>query len=334
MPIIGIETLLYGVDDVDRCNAFFEDFGLPLTEKSSSHGRFQLPEGSTVDIRHISDADLPKSEVVGTGVREVIWGVDTPQSLEALVTRVSSLVAVRRDDDGTAHFLTPCGLAMGLRLFHRRPVVTAPDPLNSPGSVTRLNRPRRWWTRARPKVIAHVVFAVKDFDQSHLFFRDYLDFRLSDYQREYGTYLRAAGSGNHHNLFLVNANLPMPGFDGNVRFHHSNFGVEDIDEIMVGANYMTRRGWDPSHFGLGRHRIDSALFYYLPCPTGGEAEYGCDGDQLDDSWIPRDWEVPTFAYVSFLHNLPEFLDVEPAWTVKFLEGSVPDGTAYPKRNAV
>ena len=108
--------------------------------------------------------------------------------------------------------------------------------------------------------------------------------------------------------------------DGTLRFHHANFGVEDIDEIMVGANHMVRKGWPPSHQGLGRHRIDSALFYYLPCPAGGEAEYGADADAVDDSWIPRHWTNPLFAYAHFVSNLPPCLLDEPSWDFRYLTG--------------
>jgi len=331
MSIIGVETLIYGVDKVGHCTDFFDDFGLPLVQRSADHSTFRLDEGSNVIIRSIDDPALPRSAIVGTGVREVIWGVDSMSSLEALVERVRQDVPVRRDADGTAHFLTPCGLPMGLRVFAKKSVVTAPDPINSPGRVNRLNQHRRWRTRARPKVINHVVFAVKDFDASLAFFRDRLDFRLSDTQRGYGIYMRCDGSNNHHSLFLLNANLSLPGLDGNVRFHHVNYGVEDIDEIMVGANYMQRRGWAKSRLGLGRHRIDSALFFYLPCPTGGEAEYGADGDVLDDNWIPRDWVEPGFGYIFFVHDMPAFLETEPAWNVKYLDGSVPDGRPIERR---
>lgn len=331
MAIIGIETLIYGVDDVTHCTDFFDDFGLPLVERSATRAAFRLAEGSNVIIRPNDDPSLPDSAIVGTGVREVIWGVDTAANLEALVERVAQDMAVARDPDGTAHFLTPCGLPMGLRIFDKKTVVTAPDPINSPGRVNRLNTHRRWRTRARPKVINHVVFAVKDYAATFAFMRDRLDFRLSDTQKGYGIYTRCDGVGNHHSLFLLNADLELPGLDGNVRFHHVNYGVEDIDEIMVGANHMHRRGWAKSHLGLGRHRIDSALFFYLPCPTGGEAEYGADGDVLDDGWIPRDWAEPSFGYIFFVHNMPAFLETEPAWEVKYLDGAVPDGTPLEKR---
>jgi len=82
------------------------------------------------------------------------------------------------------------------------------------------------------------------------------------------------GAQQHHNIFFLDARLPFPGFDGQPRFNHANFGVEDIDEIMVGANHMERCGWPSRYLAWAVTRIDSALFFYLPCPTGGEAEYG------------------------------------------------------------
>ncbi|MCS0631203.1 VOC family protein [Telluria mixta] len=328
MAIVGIETLTYGVENVQECTRFFTDFGLPLVSSSETEAEFRLEEGSRVRIFDLNDNRLPQSSLVGPGVREVIWGVDSEEALHALVANLRSDRTVTVDDDGTAHFLTDCGLAFGLRLFTKKQVVNSPDPVNAPGVVNRLNTHRKWRTRARPKAIQHVVFAVKDFQKTYEFMRTRLHFRLSDYQRTFGVYLRAEGSNSHHNLFLLNASLPFPGMDGQPRFHHANFGVEDIDEIMVGANYMERQGWPKSHLGLGRHRVDSALFFYLPCPTGGEAEYGTDGDFLDDSWVPREWPVPLFGYAHFVHNLPGWLAEQPEWQVKYLPtGDLPHDAA-------
>ena len=323
MAIQGIESLHYGVDDVATCTRFFTDFGLPLLDSSGEVSRFRLPEGSSVVIRRLQDPALPASSVIGAGVREVIWAVDTAQSLEDIAKSLSADREVRRDADGTAHFLTDFGIAMGLRVFTKTPVVTAPDPVNSPGRVNRLNTHRKWRLRAAPKVISHVVFCVPEYLKAAQFMRDRLNFRLSDSQRGFGEYLRAEGSNNHHSLLLLNASAPFPGMDGRHHFHHANFGVEDIDEMMIGANHMTRCGWEPSHLGLGRHRIDSALFYYLPSPAGGEAEYGTDSDMIDDSWVPRDWIEPLFGFSHFVHNLPPFLNRAPEWKVAYLTGMEP-----------
>jgi catechol 2,3-dioxygenase-like lactoylglutathione lyase family enzyme len=323
MAILGIESLIYGVGDVEKSHRFFEDFGLRRAAMSTDIGRFDLAEGSHILIRHRGDPALPQSAVVGDGVREVIWGIDTEAALEALVAGLSTDRKVDRHANGTARFLTDFGIAMGIRVWVKKPVLSAPDPLNAPGSIRRLNQQRKWRLRAYPKTIAHVVFAVPDYEAGYAFMRDRLGFRLSDNQRGFGMYLRADGANNHHNLLLLNAKAPFPGMDGMHRFHHANFAVEDIDEIMVGANHMVRCGWEPSHLGLGRHRIDSALFYYIPCPAGGEAEYGADADYVDDSWVPRVWHAPLFAYAHYVHNLPPFLMKPPAWDFSHITGIEP-----------
>ncbi|NBB13094.1 VOC family protein [Pseudomonas sp. SLFW] len=323
MAIIGIESLVYGVEDLSESTRFFEDFGLPLIHQDTDSSLFRLEEGSHVVLRLLGDPSLPASSVIGSGVLETIWGVDSRASLEALAQQLGRDRDLRFDADGTVHFQTDCGLAMALRVYSRKTVLTAPDALNSPGRINRLNQHRKWRLRARPKVIQHVVFAVQDYEKTFAFMKERLGFRLSDHQRTFGIYARADGANNHHNIFFLNANLPFGGNVGEVRFHHANFGVEDIDELMVGANYMERKGWEKSHFGLGRHRIDSGLFYYVPCPAGGEAEYGADADYVDDNWIPRDWEEPTFGFAHYVHNIPPFLKEEPGWVVKYLEGSVP-----------
>jgi catechol 2,3-dioxygenase-like lactoylglutathione lyase family enzyme len=329
MAILGIDTLVYGVDDVKSSTRFFEDFGLRLEESNAEESRFVLPEGSHVVLRPLNHPSLPQSTVQGAGVREVIWGVDSAHSVDTLARGLGVDRKMQRDEDGTVHFVTDFGSAMGVREFTKRPVVTAPDALNSPGRVNRLNQHRKWRLRAYPKVIAHVVFQVPSYHEAAQFMIERLGFKLSDSQRGFGEYLRADGSNSHHTLLLLNADAPIPGMDGKHRFHHANFGVEDIDEIMVGANHMTRCGWEPSHLGLGRHRIDSALFYYLPCPAGGEAEYGADADCLDDSWVPREFVEPLFAYSHFVHNLPPFLMQNPEWNFKYLTGIAPsDGGGH------
>lgn len=322
MAILGIESLVYGVEDVALSQRFFEDFGLTLEASTKAEARFRLPEGSLVVIRAQDDPNLPPSPIEGPGVRQVIWGVDGEAALERLAVDLARDCDARRDADGTIYFRPEFGIPMGLRIFRKQPVLCAPEPSNAPGRTVRLNQHRRWRTRAYPKGISHVVFAVPDFERGTAFMRERLGFRLSDEQVGFGMYLRADGNNNHHNLLLLNASAPLPGMDGKLRFDHANFAVEDLDEIMIGANHMDRRGWEPSHFGLGRHRIDSALFYYLPCPAGGEAEYGADSDCVDDAWVPRRWPDPLFAYAHFVHKLPPFLRQPPNWNIEYMTDMV------------
>lgn len=322
MAILGIECLTYGVDDLAKSRQFFEDFGLVLESADDRAVTFRLPEGSRVVLKPCGDPSLPVGAIEGAGVREVVWGVRDQDDLDRLVTDLSADMDVTCDADRTARFVTDFGVPMGLRVFAKRAILYSPEPANAPGHVRRLNQHRRWRERAYPKGISHVVFAVPDFAHGTAFMRERLGFRLSDEQVGYGMYLRADGSNSHHTLLLLNASAPLPDMDGKLRFHHANFAVEDLDEIMVGANHMDRRGWAPSHFGLGRHRIDSALFYYLPCPAGGEAEYGADSDCVDDAWVPRRWPDPLFAYAHFVHNLPPFLRTPPRWNIEYITKAV------------
>src|SRR5882757_289548 len=100
MAILGIESLIYGVEDVEKSCRFFEDFGLRRAVSAASVGRFDLPEGSRVFIRRRDDPALPKSSLVGDGVRDVICGVDTEAALEARVASLSTDRKVNRDGKG------------------------------------------------------------------------------------------------------------------------------------------------------------------------------------------------------------------------------------------
>ena len=314
MPIVGVETALYGVEDLAVSTKFFEDFGLSLLHKSESESHFKLEEGSNVILRPLNDPSLPESKYVGTGVKETIWGVDSEASLDRLVNDLSRDREVVRDGDGVAHFLTDCGMALGLKVFNRKKVVTAPDPINSPGNVNRMNQFRKWRKRALPKTLNHIVFAAVDYHATARFFRERLNFRVSDHQKGVGIYMRCDGALEHHNFFVMDCNTP--GIGGVPRFHHCNFGVEDIDELMIGANILMRNGYEPGFLGTGRHRISSALFSYWKCPAGGEAEYGTDTDYLDDNWTPREWEF-RFGTMIWMQNPPPFMMGEIEWDVDF-----------------
>src|ERR1700675_4571457 len=209
MAIVGIESLVYGVDDVGLCKRFFDDFGLRALSSAENLVEFEVDEGSRVILRSSSDRSLPKSSLSGTGVREVVWGVDTDASLQCLAGDLGRDRDLVRDADGTVHFLTDCGLPMALRVFRKRPLFGAPDVVNAPGAVNRINTHRKWRKRALPRTIQHVVFTAPAFESTYKFFCERLKFRISDLQKGYGAYLRADGAINHHNLLLLNANLPF-----------------------------------------------------------------------------------------------------------------------------
>lgn len=319
MAILGIESAIFGVEDLDQCSRFWEDFGLKPLTRDETESVFEVASGSKVIVRRRGDPRLPEEWFDWNGVKEVIWGVDTEANLNALVADLERDREVRRDADGTAHCLGDDGIPFGLRVWAKRPVLSQPDPVNAPGNIQRLNLHRKWRHRAAPKTINHVVFFSHDYVKTYEFYRDRLGFRMTDHSKGLGVFARANGTNEHHSIFWVNTDLPVaPDAQG---FMHLAFGVEDIDELMLGANIMEQRGWkntSPNTQGfLSRHRISSALYYYIDNPNGGEAEYHADTDYLDDNWVPRAWDWK-FGSLLWATRTPAFFVPENKdWDVTF-----------------
>lgn len=320
MAINGVETAVFGVADMARCTGFFTDFGLRVHARTPEAVDFRLPEGSHVILRRADDPSLPAPYGDGPGVREIIWGVDGPESLAAYGAELSRDRPVMKDADGTIHTVDDLGLAIGFRIFRRQPLVAQEDLVNAPGRAQRWNRHRTWYSRATPQLIHHVVFGCADLETPIAFYRGRLGFRITDMARDRGVFFRAQGRSDHHNIFWAKTGKPQ--------FLHISFGVENIDELLAGANHMQRQGWT-SKLGLGRHRISSTLYYYLTSPAGGEAEYSADTDCLDDSWQPRIWE-PVFGNNHWVAALPPFLEKAPAEDVRLLADERPDLTDIPR----
>lgn len=319
MAILGVESVIFAVDDLESCSRFWQDFGLKRLKSDATESIFEVESGSKVVVRRHGDSLLPEEWTAGNGVRETIWGVDTTENLETLVADLSNDREVQRDNDGTAHMVGDDGIPFGLRVWNKRTVVSQPDPVNAPGHIQRLNLHRKWRRRALPKTINHVVFFSTDYVRAYEFYRDRLGFRMSDHSKGAGIFARADGTHEHHSIFWVNTDLPVaPNHNG---FMHIAFGVEDIDELMLGANIMARKGWKnttPNTQGLlSRHRISSALYYYVENPGGGEAEYHADTDYLDDNWVPRAWDWK-FGSLLWATHTPDFFQTDnEEWDMVF-----------------
>ncbi|MFM6853229.1 MAG: VOC family protein [Sphingopyxis sp.] len=307
MSILGIESVLFAVDDMDENRRFWVDFGLPLVSASDDETVFQLASGSRIILLNHGDARLPSPDPFpGAGAKETVWGVDTVENLERLVAGLATDRPVRRDDDGTAHCLADDGQPIALRLWAKQPVVAHASPVNTPGNTPRFNQHRIWRQRAIPKTINHIVFFSPDYVGSFEFYRDRLGFRYTDHSRGSGIFARADGTNEHHSIFWVNCDLPIaPDY---FKFMHIAFGCDDIDEVMLGANIMEHRGWKNTTMntqgGISRHRISSAIYYYCEMPgDAGEAEYHADTDYLDDNWVPRAWDFK-FGSLLWSNNAP------------------------------
>lgn len=319
MSILGVESVVFGVDDLETCSRFWEDLGLTRLSQNEKRSEFEVMSGSRVIVVRDDDPMLPPRNFEGNGIRITVWGVDTQANLESLVAGIETDTEVTREPDGSAFFTAPDGQRVGLRVWAKRAVISRPDPVNAPDNIKRLNQHRQWRHKAIPKTINHVVFFSTDYVGSYEFYRDKLHFRYSDHSKGIGIFARPDGTFEHHSIFWVNSDLPFAP-DGH-GFMHIAFGMDDIDEVMLGGNIMEKKGWlntsSNSSGGISRHRISSAIYYYVDNPNGGEAEYHADTDYLDDNWVPRAWDFK-FGSLLWSNNAPPiFRGDDIPWDMTF-----------------
>lgn len=280
MTIFRIESLVYGVEDMEAGARYFEDWGLQAVERGARGAEFRLPSGQTILLRQAADKSLPVTAESGSTLREIIWGVDSAKSLESIGAELERDREVKAGADGTLHARDESGFAIG---FRRSAARAGEKTSGTKPAASRMNRPFDPERRARPTRIGHVVYLVtkSDLEKASAFYQKRLKFRLSD-GTPGGNFMRCQGTNDHHSLFL----LSRP---DRRAFDHIAFEVRDIDEIILGGNYMLSRDWRPST-PVGRHILGSNLFWYFHNPCGGRTEYYADMDQMDDDWKPRIWE--------------------------------------------
>jgi catechol 2,3-dioxygenase-like lactoylglutathione lyase family enzyme len=275
MKILRIESLLYGVDDVEASLRYYEDWGLAPGERGSHGGDFLLPSGQTIALRNGGDPTLPPPVEGGSTVREVTWGVEDAASLDEIEAELGKDRGVTRDAAGTVRARDPFGLGLAFRVARPAgaPAAAPERPRNRPFDLTR---------RVLPTRMGHAVFFVPKakMQETQSFYLDRLQFRLSDRVPGFGDFMRCAGALDHHNLFLLQQ-------ESRAGFNH---------EIIVGGKFMLGHDWKPATTP-GRHVMGSNLFWYFESPCGGNTEYFADMDLMDDGWKPRVWEKhPGFAY--------------------------------------
>lgn len=281
MKIIGVESVIYGAEDVAAATQFHVDWGLELTDSGDAGADFKLPDATTVHVRGIDDGSLPPASVPGSTAREVIWGVEDKAALEAIGAELSKDREVTANGQGGLHSFDDLGYRLGFRISARKP-----EPLQLPDTNTVWTAPRvdqRAEMFSRPAVrqqrMVHVVYWGPGDTESHArFYMDRLGFRLTEEIKGLGIFMRCGGSHDHHNLFLeIKGN--------NYGFQHVAYEVLDFDEILRCGTHMEDQGWT-SQIGPGRHYFGSGLFWYFKNPAGGLAETGMDSDFISDDWEP------------------------------------------------
>ncbi len=268
------------VPDLAVAEGFLQDFGLETGEKDGSlvaqcPGRGQeqvrMVEAPAKRLHHVSFTLHP-----GTldSVQEALQRSGTPVTDPPPGAAPGGLWI--RDPDGTA---------VQLLAEEPSPPRPVPEVLTNMGAAhQRIGT--AWWRQATgdvmPRRLGHTLLFTAQPERMTEFYTQVLGPRVSDRIAGLVTFLNG-GPGDHHIFgFIASSHRG---------FHHASFEVPSIDAIALGADRMRSRGRDAG-WGLGRHTIGSNFFHYNPDPWGSWIEWFSDIDQVDDSWVAGEWEVP------------------------------------------
>ncbi|MDR6980221.1 catechol 2,3-dioxygenase-like lactoylglutathione lyase family enzyme [Streptomyces sp. 3330] len=281
MGIQRIESVTYGIDDLDACLRFFDDFGLFLVERSEEHAVFETLAGQTLHLDTAPNPLLPPPVEQGPTLREVVWGVDTPEELARLAEAAGRRRAVRESADGVLHTVDLSGFGVGLTLARPKPVTVTPRPANATGAVHRWNTALEPVTRAYPLRMCHVALNIAKAgkDEAVAFYTDVLGFRPTDVVEPMGVFLQAPGDDDQHTMLLCHR-------PDRVGVNHIAYEVPGFDDVIEGGNHMIEKGWREAR-RLGRHTVGSNVFRFLHAPCGGRVEYAADMDRVDDTYETR-----------------------------------------------
>ncbi len=281
MSILGIDRITYGVEDLDACRKFFQDWGLKLVREDAAGLDFESLNGCQIWVRLSTDTDLPPAFESGSTLREVIWGAESQSDIDSYRTVLHAAPGFS-EIDNTIKAIDPNGLGIGIRVSRKRNLDITGSASNSWGNAARIDQPSPIYDHAEPVEVGHVVLFTDTLDATTAFYQK-LGFVISDRYPGRGHFLRCAARGGHHDLFL----LQTPGAKRGL--NHIAFTVRDIHEVFGGGLHISRCGWE-TQLGPGRHPISSAYFWYFKNPAGALVEYYADEDVLTENWKPREFE--------------------------------------------
>lgn len=150
-----------------------------------------------------------------------------------------------------------------------------------------------------PFGMGHAVLHVRDVDALLPFYRDLLDFHVSDFGlTPYPLYFFHV-NGRHHSFAMVGS--------GQTGFHHFMVEFQTLDDVGQGYDLALLED-DRIAYTLGRHSNDWMTSFYAHTPSGFFVENGWGGRIIDpETWVPHE----TFDGPSFWGHERLYLPEEP-----------------------
>jgi 2,3-dihydroxybiphenyl 1,2-dioxygenase len=209
------------------------------------------------------------------------WEVADAMALDALggrleraevkVARGSQALADERRVKDLIVFSDPIGNR--LEAFHGAEVAT--EPFRPGRSISGF--------RTGPLGMGHAVLTVERLDDVIPFYRDVLDFRLSDYILKPFKAFFFHLNPRHHSLAFLET--------GKNGIHHMMVELFSLDDVGQAYDIALM---DPESIGstFGRHTNDYMTSFYSWSPSGFMVEYGWGGRLVDPAnWTPEEYTV-------------------------------------------
>ncbi|XVU29856.1 VOC family protein [Actinoplanes sp. CA-054009] len=280
MGVQRIESVTYGVDDIDTCVRFFDDLGLDLRHRDDASAVFETRVKQTLCLRRLDDPGLPPAVEPGNTIREVVWAVDTEAELAGMLGRLDR--PVTRDEDGVWHTTDLTGYGVGLVVAPPAAFAPpAPREANIMGRVTRWNTGLTSVGRVKPLRMCHVALNIPKAGRREAvaFYVERLGFIPTDVVEPMGVFMRVEGDADQHNFLLCHR-------PDRASVNHVSFEVPGFDDVIEGGNHMIGQGWQEAR-KLGRHTVGSNVFRFVHAPCGGRVELAADMDRVDESYGTR-----------------------------------------------
>ena len=150
--------------------------------------------------------------------------------------------------------------------------------------------------------LGHAVLHVSNVNDLIPFYRDTLDFKISDYSHDPISLCFFHVNGRHHSFALIGT--------GQQGFHHFMVEYQNLDDVGQGYDLLQYKEGSIA-YTLGRHTNDYMTSFYAHTPSGFFIENGWGGRIIDpNTWIPHETNMgPSFwgherfclLYLSLIH---------------------------------
>jgi catechol 2,3-dioxygenase-like lactoylglutathione lyase family enzyme len=283
----SLHRFVFTVPDLDEAARFYTAFGLDVRR-----------DGQRIDLYTFGHPHRWGSVHRAAGLKKLqyLGFAAYPEDLEPLERHLETLGIARIEphplaDEPGVWFRDPDGTAVQVL------VATKVSPDTREPSAPRIVPPgkgaapsRSAAGTVRPQRLSHILLFSADVLRSARFYSESVGLRLSDRSADIIAFLHGAHSSDHHMLAFAKSEGPG--------LHHSSWVVPDVDEVGLGMEQMTAKGYAEG-WGVGRHVIGSNYFRYVRDPWGSFAEYsaGIDFIPADVEWQAADHPLADSFYV-------------------------------------